>query len=84
MRRFVACYDISSDRERIKVMKSFKKEGFHSQFSFFELEAPSAQVVSERVKGFLSKADRFAVVRLSKRGKIRRIGSLIEGTEWVL
>ncbi|QWK20615.1 MAG: CRISPR-associated endonuclease Cas2 [Hydrogenobacter thermophilus] len=84
MKRFVACYDISSDKDRLKVMRSFKREGFHSQLSFFELEAHSAQAVSEKVKGFLSGTDRLAVVRLSKRGKIKRIGSFFEGTEWVL
>ena len=84
MKRFVACYDISSNSERTKVMRRFRREGFHSQFSFFELEAPSAQAVSERVKQFLSRTDRLAVIRLSKKGRIKRIGSLFEGTEWVL
>jgi len=55
---------------------------FHAQLSFFELG--SSDLPLEELRTLLEEADRFTLVRLSGRGKIKRIGSLFEGTEWVL
>ncbi len=82
--RFVVCYDVSDNSKRMKVMKRLKNRGFHAQLSFFEVETERADPLLVEVKELLESTDRFAVVRLSKRGKIRRIGSLLEGMEWVL
>ena len=84
MKRYVACYDISSNYKRNKVLKLMKNLGFHSQLSFFELEARSGKNVGEAIKDFIENTDRFSAIRLSKKGKIRRIGSIIEGMEWVI
>lgn len=84
MKRFVVCYDISSNSARTKVMKELRREGFHAQLSFFELSANSHKEIHGSIKPLLEAPDRFAVVRISKKGKIKRIGSLMEGTEWVL
>ena len=84
MKRYIACYDISSDRKRNKVLKRLKGLGFHSQLSFFELEARDGNSISETIKEFIENTDRFSAIRLSKKGKIRRIGSIIEGMEWVI
>ncbi len=84
MRRFVACYDISSNSKRIKAMKLLKNKGFHAQLSFFEVDLKSSKEVEAILRSFLGSSDRLAVVLLSSRGRIRRIGGLLEGTEWVL
>ncbi len=82
MKRYVACYDVSSDRRRLKIMKKLKDKGFHAQRSFFEVEGRE-DVIAD-VRDLLEAPDRFALIRLSGKGKIKRIGSLFEGTEWVL
>ncbi len=82
MKRYVACYDISSNSRRTKVMKRLRNRGFHAQLSFFELEDPDSSV--KQIRELLEDLDRFALVRLSPKGKIKRIGSIFEGTEWVL
>jgi CRISPR-associated endonuclease Cas2 len=84
LKRFVVCYDVSDDRQRLKVMKTLKKMGFHSQLSFFEVEAHSEREILIRLEPLLKEVDRLAVGRISKRGRIKRIGTIIEGTEWVL
>jgi len=84
MKRYVVCYDMSSNSARLKVMKRLKNQGFHAQLSFFELSAHSSEEIMGSVGDFLSAADRLAIVKLSRRGKIKRLGSLIEGMEWVL
>ncbi len=80
----VVCYDITDNRNRFKVMKNLKSKGFHAQLSFFEVEAEDPKVLAGRVRDLIDRADRIAVVRLSGRGRIRRVGSLFEGMEWVL
>jgi len=82
--RYVVCYDISSNSARTKVMKRLKNKGFHAQLSFFELSASSSGDVRNSVIDLLDPVDRFAVIRLSSRGKIKRLGSLFEGMGWVL
>jgi len=82
--RYVVCYDISSNSARTKVMKRLRNRGFHAQLSFFELSASSSEEVRNSVTDLLDPADRFAVIRLNPRGKIKRLGSLLEGMEWVL
>ena len=84
MKRFVVCYDMSSNSSRLKVMKKLRNMGFHAQLSFFELNAKDREEVVSSVKAHLQASDRFAVVRLNKKAPIKRIGSLFEGTEWVL
>lgn len=84
MKRFVVCYDVATDKERIKIMKELKKLGFHAQLSFFEIEARSVEEIINRVGHILSSADRLAIGRISRKGKIMRVGSLFESTEWVL
>ncbi|GEM_PF-798416 len=84
MKRFVACYDITDNYKRTKMMKRLRGSGFHAQLSFFEIEAEDPDRVSSQLKDLLARTDRFAVIRVSKRGRIRRIGSLLEGMEWVL
>lgn len=81
MKRYVACYDVSSNSKRTKIMKRLKNKGFHAQFSFFELEG---DVSVDEIKELLDTADRFALIRLSSKSEIRRIGSLSEDTNWVL
>ncbi len=82
MKWFVVCYDISSNSRRTKLMKRLRSKGFHAQLSFFELEAPSPSEAFPREQ--FEETDRIAVVRVSRREKIKRIGSLIEGMEWVI
>ncbi len=65
-------------------MKALKNKGFHAQLSFFEVESDSAGEILPEARALLEKGDRYSVIRLSKRGKILRVGSLMEGTEWVL
>ncbi|NPA40768.1 MAG: CRISPR-associated endonuclease Cas2 [Aquificae bacterium] len=84
MSRFVVCYDISSNSKRVKVMKKLKDKGFHAQLSFFEVEGSSVKELHAPLKNLISSCDRLTVVRLSSRGKIKRIGGLLEGMEWVL
>ena len=84
MKKYIACYDISSNSKRNKVLKRLKNLGFHSQLSFFEIEVKNGKSISESVKGIIENTDRFAVIKLSNKGKIRRIGSIIEGMEWVI
>ncbi len=84
MNRYVVCYDVSDNSKRIKLMKKLKGEGFHSQLSFFEVESSSGRSVVPGVREFLKESDRYTVAKLSRRGKVKRIGGLLEGTEWVL
>ncbi len=84
MNIYVVCYDITSDRNRIKAMKKLKSKGIHSQLSFFEVEADHRREISEDVKAYVESVDRLAIVRVSKRGRIFRIGSMKEGMEWVI
>lgn len=84
MRDYLVCYDISSDRERVKVMKILRGMGFHAQLSFFEVSANSSEEILNNVRHLITGADRLAVIRLGKRDKIRRIGGLLEGMRWVL
>ncbi len=84
MKRYVVCYDISSNSARVRVMKKLKDQGFHSQFSFFEVTARSSEELEKSVNPALEETDRFAIIRVSSRGEIKRLGSLLEGMEWVL
>ncbi len=84
MKRFVVCYDISSNSKRLKLMKSLRNRGFHAQLSFFELEAVSPSEALPVRGEELEEMDRLVVIRLSGRGKIKRIGGLLEGMEWVI
>ncbi len=84
MNPYVACYDIVINKNRLKVMKKLKKKGFHSQRSFFEIESDSYYEVTKDIKPLLEDTDRFAVVRVSKRGKILRIGKLLDDVGWVI
>jgi len=84
MKRYVACYDISSNSARTKVMRRLRNKGFHAQLSFFELSASSSQEVRDSVIDMIGSTDRLAVIRLNSRSRIRRLGSLIEGMDWVL
>ena len=84
MKRYVVCYDVHDNSGRTKLMKKLRNKGFHSQLSFFEVEGSNPGEIVPEVRGLLEKTDRYSVIRLSKRGKIRRIGSLLEGMEWVL
>jgi CRISPR-associated endonuclease Cas2 len=84
LKRFVVCYDVSDNSKRLKVMKRLKGKGFHAQLSFFEVEANSGGAVATGIRDLLETTDRFAVVRVSKKGKVKRIGSLFEGMGWVL
>ncbi len=81
---YVVCYDITSDRNRIKAMKRLKSKGIHSQLSFFEVEADHRNEISRDVEAYVESADRLAIVRVSKRGRIFRIGRMKEGMEWVI
>ena len=65
-------------------MKALRNKGFHAQLSFFEVESDSAGEILPQARSLIEKGDRYSVIRLSKRGKILRVGSLMEGTEWVL
>ncbi len=84
MNPYVTCYDIVLDKNRIKVMKILKKKGFHSQRSFFEVESDSYYEVIKDIKPFIEEDDRLAVIRVSRRGKIIRIGKLLDDVGWVL
>ncbi len=84
MKRYVVCYDISIDSIRNRTLKELKNKGFHAQRSFFELKAGNAQEIEKSLEFVFSPANRFAIIRLNRRGKIKRIGSLLEGMEWVL
>ncbi len=82
--RFVICYDISSNSKRVKVMKKLKDMGFHAQLSFFEVSSPSSKEVENSFSKLVDSGDRLAVVRIRSKEKIRRIGGLLEGMDWVL
>ena len=84
MEKLLICYDITDDRNRLKVMKGLRSKGFHAQLSFFEVQAQDPETVLRKVRDFIEKTDRFAVLKLSGKGKIRRVGGLFEGMEWVL
>ncbi len=84
MERLLVCYDITDNRNRFKVMKGLKGKGFHAQLSFFEVQAQNPKTVADKLKDFIEKTDRLAVIKLSGKGRIRRVGSLFEGMEWVL
>lgn len=84
MKKLVVCYDISLNSNRTKVMKRLRNRGFHAQLSFFELNVYSPTEVRTAVRGLLKDTDRLAVVSLNPKGKIRRIGGLLEGSGWVL
>ena len=82
--RFVVCYDISSNSKRLKVMKRLKNKGFHAQLSFFEVSSKSPEELKNPLTEIVDSCDRYAVVRLSSKGEIKRIGGLLEGMEWVI
>jgi len=84
MNLYVVCYDITSNSNRVKAMKKLKSKGIHSQLSFFEVEADHKREISEDVGIYIESADRLAIIRVSKKGKIFRIGSMREGMEWVI
>jgi len=84
VKRYIVCYDVHENSRRVKLMKKLRNKGFHSQLSFFEVESAGAEEIVPGIGELLDKADRYSVIRLSSRGRIRRIGSLLEGMEWVL
>ena len=84
MKDYLVCYDISSDKERLKVMKTLRGMGYHAQLSFFEVSAGSSEEILNNVRYFITGADRLAIIRLGNRDKIKRIGGLLEGMRWVL
>jgi CRISPR-associated protein Cas2 len=73
-RLHIAAYDISSDarlRDALRVLKSYASGRQKSVFECFLTEGEKVSLVAE-VKGILDpRDDRFVLIRLDPRGKIR-------------
>ncbi|NEX22435.1 CRISPR-associated endonuclease Cas2 [Thiorhodococcus mannitoliphagus] len=80
----IAAYDISSDtrlREALRVLKSYASGRQKSVFECFLTEAERAGLLAE-VRGILkAEEDRFVLIRLDPRGKIRVRGRAVKPTD---
>jgi len=77
MAKYLVCYDLSEEKKRGKLRKRLKNEGYHLQWSVFEVEAESA----EKLKDFLKQTVEVSKFESLMVFKIKKLVAKI-GTDW--
>jgi len=77
MAKYLVCYDLSEEKKRGKLRKRLKSEGYHLQWSVFEVEAESV----EKLKDFLKQTVEVSKFESLMVFKVKKLVAKI-GTDW--